>query len=77
MKNYKLKWIPLKTKKDIPNCRVFVTNNITADDAQGYMSHIWITHYVFKEGRRFYAYHGDTIGGIIAGVTHFAYLPKP
>lgn len=76
MKSLKLKWIPLKTKKDIPKCRVFITNNITADDAQGYMSHIWIAHSIQKEGKRFNAFHEFFGNGMIQNVTHFAYLPK-
>lgn len=76
MKNLKLNWIPLKTIKDIPTCRVFVTNNITADDAQGYMSHIWITHFIHKENGKFSAFKEDIGTGMIQNITHFAYLPK-
>lgn len=55
------------------NSKVIVTNNLTAADANGQMSHIWIVGLVQKSKGEYIAFtDGDTK---IHNITHFCELP--
>lgn len=74
-----------------PKGHILVTNNITARNANGAMSHVWLTSLVFKnddprDGKDgtykgdFYCYiEGQYLANqmLIAGVTHYCEVPAP
>lgn len=72
------KWKPIKEydlKRKDGKC--LVTNNISATDTYGQMSHIWITNMIHKNGRQ-YSTFNDAVMPYpeqIFGITHYMELP--
>lgn len=67
-----------KITKELPN-RVLVTNNIKARDADGGMSHVWITFVVESDDpERFGKFTGfDEANRRLFDLTHYHEIPMP
>lgn len=57
------------------NGKLIVTNNLSARDAFGFMSHAWVVNMVHKEGGEFVAYHCN--GDKIRFLSHWIPLQQP
>jgi hypothetical protein len=67
-------WKPIKTApRDCHQGKFLVTNNLEARDPFGYMSHLWLTSAVFKDGNQYAAY-ADTSWNTVFNLTHWREL---
>lgn len=70
-----MKWQPIETAPN--NLMVIATNNLHATNANGQMSHLWIT-YIFTDDSLPVEYCGFDEGKRkILGLTHWMPLPEP
>ena len=72
------KWIPVSERLPEPNAGKFlVTNNISARDANGNMSHLWLVTMIHQSEKFGYYAFDDYDNRVPQNITHWMPLPPP